>query len=384
VPIALSSKLGLYFDNPRSEEEINNVKYYIKCSLDSPDKMYEHNTAMRLPISAPHHIVSIRQALNKFRVFNKTDEYKKKFLTENSRKDIFELLAKMWIVLRYNDEREFQNLKEYSEEEKKKEKRGKSFILLSEDNPILINEEIANDFSHLISLLINSEEDYFGGSFLLHSGHYELAEPKIDIWLNKAVFFWTFLCYQPEQKDESRWLVDFLLVKETAIATGKLLDEILDEKSRDKLLYVGSLLKLCNEEIKDSKMKLVTLVSIIELMLTHAPDFNRYNVEDSINKQFRLKLSVLMYQEDNKINLTDLNKRLNEIYSQRSNVAHGNFAAYDKLITKEVNKMKDREELDDLEGIARERFVIDCYNYIRVILKAYVKDRNFVQYLKDN
>jgi hypothetical protein len=119
-------------------------------------------------------------------------------------------------------------------------------------------------------------------------------------------------------------------------------------------------------------------------MLTHAPDFNRYNVEDSINKQFRLKLSVLMYQEDNKINLTDLNKRLNEIYSQRSNVAHGNFAAYDKLITKEVNKMKDREELDDLKGIARERFVIDCYNYIRVILKAYVKDRNFVQYLKDN
>lgn len=381
--ICLSEKLGLSFDNPRSEEEIEIVKRYIKYSLGSPDKMYEHDRAMRLPISAPRHIVSIRQALRKFSGVNKTDEYKKKFLIEVPRKDVFGLLAKMWIILRYNDEGEFQSLKEFKEEKDKEEGRA-GFIMLGEDNPILTNEKTANDFSYLLSLLINTDSNYFGGSFLLHTGHYDLAQPKIDRWLNKAVLFWTFMCYQPDKEDESRWLVDFSFIKEKAIKTGKQLDEILDEKSKDKLLYVGSMLRLCSEEIKDPKMKLVTLVSIIELMLTHAPDFNRYNVEDSINKQFRLKLSVLMYQDDNKINLTELNKRLSEIYSQRSNVAHGNFAAYDKMIAKEVTKMKDKEDWGDLKGIARENFVFDCYHYIKVILKSYIRDRNFVEHLKDN
>lgn len=378
--IVLSDKLRLYFDNPRSEEEIETVKRYIKYSLGSPDKMYEYDRAMRLPISAPRHIVSIRQSLKEFKAVNKKDEYKKRFLTENSSKDVFGLLAKMWIVLRYNDEGQFQSLKENKEDEKAR----KSFIILNEDNPILVNEKVANDFSHLLSILINTEKGFFGGSFLLHNSHFDLKVPRIDRLLNKAVLFWTFMCYQPDKEDESSWLVDFSFIKEKVIKTAKQLDELLDDKSKDKLLYVGSMLRLCNEEIKDPKMKLVTLVSIIELMLTHAPDFNRFNVEDSINKQFRLKLSVLMYQDDNKINLAELNKRLSEIYSQRSNVAHGNFAAYDKIITKEISKIKDKEDWSDLKGLARENFVIDCYHYIKVILKSYIQDRNFVEHLKDN
>jgi hypothetical protein len=382
-PINLSEKLGLSFDNPRSEEEIEIVKRYIKYSLGSPDKMYEYDRAMRLPISAPRHIVSIRQALNKFKGVNKTDEYKSKFLNEASRKDVFGLLAKMWIVLRYNDEGEFQSLKEYKEEKDKEEGRG-GFIMLGEDSPILTNEKSANDFSYLLSLLINTDSDYFGGSFLLHSGHYDLAQPKIDRWLNKAVVFWTFMCYQPNQEDESRWLVDFSFIKDAAIHTGKLLDEIFDEKSKDKLLYVGSMLRLCSEEIKDPKMKLVTLVSIIELMLTHAPDSNKFNVEDSISKQFKLKLSILLYQDNNKIDLLELKKRLTDIYNQRSNVAHGNFKEYDNLITKEVKNMKDKDEWSDLKAIARENFVSDCYDYVKVIIQSYLKDRHFIEYLKAN
>ena len=382
-PINLSEKLGLSFDNPRSEEEIEIVKRYIKYSLGSPDKMYEYDRAMRLPISAPRHIVSIRQALNKFRGVNKTDEYKSKFLNEASRKDVFGLLAKMWIVLRYNDEGEFQSLKEYKEE-KDKEEGGGGFIMLGEDSPILTNEKSANDFSYLLSLLINTDSDYFGGSFLLHSGHFDLAQPKIDRWLNKAVVFWTFMCYQPNQEDESRWSVDFSFIKDAAIHTGKLLDEIFDEKSKDKLLYVGSMLRLCSEEIKDPKMKLVTLVSIIELMLTHAPDSNKFNVEDSISKQFKLKLSILLYQDNNKIDLAELKKRLTDIYSQRSNVAHGNFREYDKLIEKEVKNMKDKDEWSDLKAIARENFVSNCYDYVKVIIQSYLKDRHFIEYLKAN
>ena len=380
-PILLSEKLGLYFDNPRHEHEIEIIKKYIKVSLDSPNKMYEYNPALRLPISAPRHILSIKQAFSKFKTINKNDKYKGQFILENKKKHIFEVLAKMWVVLRYNDYGEFNSLKKAREDDG-----GNWVVFLGEDNPIVASEKSANSFAHLLSLLISPKEDYFGQCLLLHEGHYDLAEPKIDRWLNKAILSWAFFCYQTNKDkiDENQWLFDFSLVKAQAIEVAKSIDEILDEKSKEKLLYVGSMLRLCGVEIRDPKMKLVTLVSIIELMLTHAPDFKRFNVEDSISKQFKLKLGVLLYQEDCGINFLELNKRLGEIYSQRSNVAHGNFAEYEKIIKKEVDKIKEKDDWDDWKGIARENFVSDCYTYIKVIMKAYLKDRNFVDFLKDS
>jgi hypothetical protein len=381
-PIQLSEKLGLYFDNPRTEEEIETVRDYIKVSMNSPNKMYHYDTAMRLPVSAP-----LRQSLSRFGIKNKKDAYKKRFLKENSKKDIFRLFSKMWIVLRYNDEGEFQSLRTRSEEyEKDADKKGKFIIMLGNDNPIVKNENIATDYSFLLSLLINTEEDYFGSNFLLHDSHFDLNEPKIDKDLNRTILYWTFYCYQAdkEKKDESQWKVDFPFIKDKMVATANTIDNILDDKSTDKLLYVASMLKLCADEIKDTKMKLVTLVSIIELLLTHAPDFKRYNIEDSISKQFKLKLSILMYQNDNSVNLIELNKRLSELYSQRSNIAHGNFREYEKVVLKEAKKITDAEEWSDIKGIASEKFVLECYKYIKVIIQAYIKDRNFVDYLKDN
>ena len=58
------------------------------------------------------------------------------------------------------------------------------------------------------------------------------------------------------------------------------------------------------------------LISIIELLLTHSPNNNRFNVEDSINKQFQLKAGIVINKYD-KTQLAEIRNRLKYFYSLR-------------------------------------------------------------------
>jgi hypothetical protein len=80
----------------------------------------------------------------------------------------------------------------------------------------------------------------------------------------------------------------------------------------------------------DLKMKFVSIVSIIELLLTHCPDSTRYNVEDSINRQFKNKVALICHLYDKSSNFELITKECGHIYSLRSDVAHGNFNKFPK------------------------------------------------------
>lgn len=118
------------------------------------------------------------------------------------------------------------------------------------------------------------------------------------------------------------------------------------------------------------------LTSIIELLLTHNPDFNRFNVEDSINKQFQLKASILIYLNDKRVDINAVKSRLKIIYQQRSNIAHGNFSAVNKYINSLSKKEGKEEYFDDI--------VVDLYKYVRAILEKYLKDLKLIDFLKEN
>jgi len=138
--------------------------------------------------------------------------------------------------------------------------------------------------------------------------------------------------------------------------------------------YIGSILRIAGHETRDPKVKILLLTSIIELLLTHSPDFQRYNVEDSISKQFQLKSSTLVYLNDKTRDLDHVKKQLRVIYQQRSNIAHGNFEALSKYVSGLSKKEGEEEYLEDL--------AVDLYTYIRAILEEYLKDTAFVEALK--
>lgn len=71
---------------------------------------------------------------------------------------------------------------------------------------------------------------------------------------------------------------------------------------------------------------LLSYCHIISLLTnTRNPDTNRFNVEESISKQFKLKCGVLIYIQNPKIELSTISKELSNIYKQRSDIAHGDY-----------------------------------------------------------
>jgi hypothetical protein len=111
-------------------------------------------------------------------------------------------------------------------------------------------------------------------------------------------------------------------------------------------------------------------------LLTHNPDFSRFNVEDSISKQFQLKASILIYLNNKTRSINAVKNRLRTIYQQRSNIAHGNFQAVEKYIQSLSKKEGEEEYFDDL--------IVDLYGYVRAILEEYLKDQALVEFLKNN
>jgi len=375
----LSQKLNIALDNPRTIEEIEAVAEYLRYSESAKHADYDHN--WRLPLTeeveeCESELLTLDGIVSSFlNRYASLDTFVKKFHKENQENDVFTTLAKMWVVARYDDEGQIQVLREEALELSEEGERG--FFLLEDDHPIVKNSKTLVNYSYLISLLIHMEgEEYFGKTFLLHYSENTIRQLKVDKWLNQQlVFFGFFVSSTVEKQDPLDWLF-YPNINTKIYKIAEALDTVLDEVSGEKLLYAANLLKVAGKDVEDEKVMLMVLVGIIELLLTHSPDFSRFNVEDSISKQFKLKTSILVYLNNRNRNLEQIKSRLGVIYSQRSNIAHGNFKQLDKYI-KGLSKREGEEEyFEDL--------IHDVYEYLRAILHEYIKDRDFVEFLKAN
>jgi hypothetical protein len=112
---------------------------------------------------------------------------------------------------------------------------------------------------------------------------------------------------------------------ERAMLADQLLTSLdaFDKGLADRLLYIGSLLRLAAEEARNARIRLLILCSILELLVAHNPDYNRFNVEESIGKQFRLKVALLTYLNNRSLSLEKLGRQLRVIYEQRSMLLMG-------------------------------------------------------------
>lgn len=390
--IQISKRFNFSLDNPRTEEEIQLVSSYLEKSMNSPSEFYQDGWNANLPIHITEETkdyVSVESTLQNFEEnYSKADKYVKKFFKNNKDKNILEKIARMWIIGRFDDEGSFENMKIAHKEMRDEGQRG--FFMLEKGNPVVDNSNNLINYSHLLSLLLHTEKtDYFGKSFFLHQEYLSSQELKIDKFLNQTILMFAFKSHTTDiHHEEEKWL-SILHIKDDLIKLSNDLDSVIDDSNEDKILFISNLLKITSEEIKDSRFKLVTLISIIELLLTHSPNYQRFNVEDSISKQFKLKTSILVYQNNKDIDLEWLKSRLRDIYNQRSNIAHGNFKELDKYLEKEVKKLDSKDNTLDLskevlKDTIIESLISDVYSFIRAILEEYIKDRKLVEYLKEN
>ena len=369
--ILLSKTLNAYLDNPRTPEDIRTVQEYIELA-------YSKDSAFRFPPHSDDNIITLEGSLQTFyQNFSQIDDYISEFYKSYDRENIYDFMARMWVVARYDDLGEIENLRQEAVEMRASGTSG--FFLLEDDHPIMANSKQLVEYSYLLSLLFHTEgQTYHGRSFVLDDATHQFEE---DTESNRHVplHFLTFAIIgsslTTRDKDlEFQWKFLPHIRVDIQRLVG-VLDNAFMQGHAETLFYIASVMKNVGHDTEDNKIKLLTLIGIVELLVTHNPDFNRFNVEDSISKQFSLKASLLVYLHDKGQDINAIKNNLKTIYNLRSNIAHGNFSKIDKY----VKEMRKKGEENSLESL-----VSDLYLYIRIILLEYLKNPILVEFLKNN
>lgn len=366
--IEISNSLGYKLDNPRNKSEIEIVRRFIEDTLQ--DKNRSENS-----ITAPLGI-RVFDSLNVLMECLKSKEsYALNYLSNLNDKTVIDILSEIWIIFRFPEEEEFIQLSTDKNEliHKIIEKKASEYTNHFQD---------VVSYSHLLSLLIHNEENYYHGeSFLLSQFPYEIFLTSTNSKVYEAIE--NFIYYNNSVKDDQTspfwlcWPDISITLEQTSLKLESLLiqQKIVNSKDKiplsqkqtpkQKLLHVGSILSAAYAQTINPELMLLLLVSIIEYLVTGNPDTSRFNVEDSIGKQFKLKCAVLIHNQDKESDLSELSSTLKKIYSQRSNIAHGNY-----------------KENFEMEEIIESTYILHKIN--RDILNEFIKDRHLVDFLKDN
>lgn len=369
--IILSKHFSYVLDNPRTQEEIALVRKFINATFE--EKQTKEDSKI-LPLTT-RSVFSIFE-LKEFLKEKDRDNYALKYYNENEEKLIFDILAETWVILRFPEIEQFAELSN---------NRSLLFSTIFAKEQTEYTKAFAEltSYCHLISLLANNDEHYHGESFLLSKDPYEIFFTSISETVNEALE--NFNAYNNLVKHGGNrrinWLywndgidsiiqqaarLDSLAVQEAAVVEKNKKVRLSQKQTpKQKLIHIGSLVKTSYEHLQDPELMLLLQVSIIEYLLTRNPDTNKFNVEDSISKQFKLKCAVLVHAIDKEYDLVKLNDELSKIYDQRSDLAHGNYK--DDYNKKEI-----------VESV----FLLFKIN--RQLLNVYIDDRSFVEYLKDN
>jgi hypothetical protein len=284
----------------------------------------------------------------------------------------------MFLVVRFNPKRESLTGRSERLKGKQSEREWKNELRYE-------NELMTENFSYLLSLMLHREKKYYyGDPFIFEKSYIPLHDEEFITEFESAYTVWLMILsttkkfFQNHDDIQQSEIIDwhcFPLYEKTLKFIVQQSEKLLLKGKDQVLIYVGELLKQA-ANASDEKLKFITLVSAIELLLTHNPDFNRFNVEDSITKQFILKSAILIYKRDKSQSIQELANRLKTIYAQRSNIAHGNFVAFYKFLSSfEKYNGNDQHFFSDL--------ITDCYHFLKLILEEYFEDVDYVEFLKE-
>lgn len=366
--IEISKSMGYTLDNPRTKEEIDIVRGFIEETLLDKNRREDSKTAS-LFLRARYSIDNLKEILKS------TDGYALNYLSNLNDKKTVEILSQIWIIFRFPEEEEFIQLA------KDKNELIHKIIVKEESNYTIQFKNVVN-YCHLLSLLIHNEENYYHGeSFLLSEYPYEIFLTSNNSKIYEAIENFANDNFSTLSGEKSPLWLYWPDILNTIVETVEKLESLLIQENikfpknkaplsqkqtpKQKLLHIGSILSAAYAQVINPELMLLLLVSIIEYLVTGNPDTNRFNVEDSINKQFKLKCAILIHNQDKDYDLRVLNSELKNIYSQRSNIAHGNY-----------------KENFKLEDIINSTYLLHKFN--RDILNEFLSDRQLIEYLKDN
>lgn len=341
---------GYYFDNPRTTDEIKYVEKIIRKATPFPpsDKSIGEEGYITLDYIIEH-----------FKTRYEKDEYVSEYINNCKYKDPCYKVASMWVILRLKED-----FKPYEYE--KVVESAKNYI----DTLTLLSFEVYNyvDFS-----ILAVDEFYdVNNEIVCHQIQNSLIEIIVEATRRKT---------EKIEKEEYRFN-GFKFYYENIIKNYQVIKGF---KDKETVEYITGSIQLLRKNY-DLKMKFVSIVSIIELLLTHSPDSTRFNIEDSISKQFRNKVSLIVYLNDKNTNHNDISRKCKLIYYIRSDIAHGNFKQLDKDLRKYFELCKElnfisTKEFDKI--YTWDKLINRTLRYMVIIFKDYLNDYKLLEILKE-
>lgn len=341
---------GYYFDNPRTADEIKYVEKMIRKATPFPpsDKSIGKKG-----------YITLDYIIHRFKTRYEKDEYVTEYINNCKYKDPCYKVASMWVILRLKED-----YKPYEYE--KVVESAKNYI----DTLTLLSFEVYNyvDFS-----ILAVDEFYdVNNEIVCHQIQNSLLEIIVEATRRKK---------EKIKKEEYRFN-GFKFYYENVIKNYQVIKSFEDKETIE---YITESIQFLRKNY-DLKMKFVSIVSIIELLLTHSPDSTRFNVEDSITKQFKNKVSLIVYLNDQNINHNDISRECKLIYNIRSDIAHGNFKKLDSDLKKYFVLCKELSfiSIKEYDKIYTwDKLINRTLRYMVIIFKMYLDDYKLLEILKE-
>lgn len=367
----------LYFDNPRTTEEVNYVAHRLKQMNLSDRPSFADRPGL-----VSEEYITLMSIYDYFYQNNKSDvlvqQFDKKY---GGLKDIYKKFARMWIIVRSEEI--------ISEEDTKgkfafyKSKENETKLYLIDDYPFSIieyNKEKIADYFALMTFLLGEHNLSINLLDIDFSRHHKMSK---GIFINLLVMSTSRPTNRNKEKASYPYGI-FKFIEPRIVALSK---RIGNKYNNKRFLFlckkIHNALELYN---KNQEMAFVEIVSIIEMLLSHNPDSGRFNVEDSITKQFVGKLTLLLYENDKNMDLDRLKKELKFAYSIRSAIAHGDFNNLEDQLNKlfqfvgftrggkGIDYKDNRDALGSLLG--------DACDWLRVVINLYLDDEKRLDLIK--
>ena len=358
---------GVSFDNPRTPDEIAEVESLLRIAVPDGNSLWSTLKASD-PDFTPCDFSLKSVLLSILERFPPDDEHVRQAILESLDAEPFTALAKMWVWIRIDEGKGKHSQvitgRSYDEND----------IYCPKDNPEHIVENIIRQLVYFASLLACEDNYWDYRSFLRGRS---TREDNFD--LGSILFGYRLSCIS--EISGSKPMSWFHKELNGLLEAFNNLDNSLNSPDQELILYLANLIEASVNHTLTEKARLLLLVSIVELMLTHNPDFNRFNVEDSIGKQFLLKLSVILYRENESLKIPELRENLRHIYNLRSKIAHGDYTGLKKAICKKLSRNDYNSHMEEYH-LGELNSMLYCY--IRTLMKEYFRCPDFIKFLKES
>jgi hypothetical protein len=374
-PITLLESRGLVLDNPRSEKELDHVTQLLTraFSMDGVHVSMLPGIAVHAPW--PDGLDAIRART----LAAVTDDEIPAEAALALMAQIAQAAAPHHVICRFDDSGAYEELVEM-----RKDSPPNSFVLLHDDHPLVKRSREAFQLGHLIAVLACDEgdEDTLGLTFILD----DTPDWSVELGELLASAMVARLLISTDRAGPGGWRFADLDYYSTRLAEigGQLDQRLGTTPTTDPLLYAGELMAIA-AATRDGRTRLVNLVALLELLLTRNPDASRFNVEDSLTKQFVLKLGVLLHRQAPSLDLEWTRKALKDLYGLRSAIAHGDFGRLDGVLAKSRFAKPDADDF----GFSPAAIALDvanefAYRCVRCAVRASLDDPPLVEFLKQN